>query len=114
MNYTFHRGPAGPETNVPHVITRHSPTGFEWGYGGSGPADLALNLTIDVIKKMGRKYQQEGRKIGAGDAAGQIYQDVKWSFIAHLPHKRGTIEYETIAEFVAARLQALSITWEPK
>jgi hypothetical protein len=22
----------------------HSPTGYEWGYGGSGPADLALNI----------------------------------------------------------------------
>jgi hypothetical protein len=27
----------------------HSPTGFEWGYGGSGPADLALALAADVI-----------------------------------------------------------------
>ena len=24
----------------------HSPTGFEWGYGGSGPADLALNILL--------------------------------------------------------------------
>ena len=24
----------------------HSPIGFEWGYGGSGPADLALNILL--------------------------------------------------------------------
>ncbi len=24
----------------------HSPSGFEWGYGGSGPADLALNILL--------------------------------------------------------------------
>jgi hypothetical protein len=33
-------------TNVPHVWKYHSPTGFEIGYGGSGPADLALNALI--------------------------------------------------------------------
>jgi hypothetical protein len=31
-----------------HVV-RHSPTGFEWGYGGSGPADLARCLLLDVL-----------------------------------------------------------------
>ena len=34
----------GVFTNVPHIVTHHSPTGFEFGYGGSGPADLALNV----------------------------------------------------------------------
>ena len=28
---------------------QHSPDGFEWGYAGSGPADLALALCIDVL-----------------------------------------------------------------
>lgn len=30
-------------------VRRHSPGGFEWGYGGSGPADLARSLLIDVL-----------------------------------------------------------------
>ncbi len=30
-------------------IVRHSPTGFNWGYGGSGPADLALSILTDVF-----------------------------------------------------------------
>ena len=29
-------------------IWNHSPTGFNWGYGGSGPAQLALALLYDV------------------------------------------------------------------
>jgi hypothetical protein len=29
-------------------IVYHSPTGFEWGYAGSGPADLALNILADA------------------------------------------------------------------
>lgn len=31
-----------------HRIVYHSPTGFEWGYAGSGPADLALNILADA------------------------------------------------------------------
>lgn len=30
-------------------IANHSPDGFEWGYGGSGPAQLALALCIDAL-----------------------------------------------------------------
>ena len=30
-------------------IMRHSPDGFQWGYGGSGPADLALSILCDCI-----------------------------------------------------------------
>src|SRR5262249_40617485 len=30
-------------------IRNHSPTGFEWGYGGSGPAQLALAIIADHI-----------------------------------------------------------------
>ncbi len=30
-------------------IRNHSPSGFEWGYGGSGPAQLALALLADHI-----------------------------------------------------------------
>ena len=42
--------------NVPHVIVRHSPTGFEWGYGGSGPAELALNILSAIV---GRETAEE-------------------------------------------------------
>jgi len=29
---------------MPQYVVQHSPDGYEWGYGGSGPADLALNV----------------------------------------------------------------------
>ena len=29
------------------VLYNHSPDGFQWGYGGSGPAQLALALLLD-------------------------------------------------------------------
>jgi hypothetical protein len=36
-----------------HVV-RHSPDGLEWGYGGSGPADLALSILCDHLGLHGR------------------------------------------------------------
>ena len=32
-------------------IERHSPDGFNWGYGGSGPADTALSILTDCVGK---------------------------------------------------------------
>ena len=34
--------------DLPHLV-RHSPTGFEWGYAGSGPAELARCILLDVL-----------------------------------------------------------------
>lgn len=45
----------------------HSPTGFNWGYGGSGPADLARSILWDLI--------------GIEPFPG-LYQEFKWEFVA--------------------------------
>lgn len=37
---------------VPHIV-RHSPTGVNWGYGGSGPADAARSLILDALGDQG-------------------------------------------------------------
>lgn len=50
-------------------IINHSPDGFNWGYGGSGPAQLALALMLLVLPK---------------EKAIQHYQDFKWEVIAAL------------------------------
>ena len=31
-----------------HDLRNHSPDGFQWGYGGSGPAQLALAILADA------------------------------------------------------------------
>jgi len=68
--------------NVPHAIVKHSPTGFAWGYGGSGPADLALNILYAVT--------------GSRELAMQHYQQFKWDFIAPMPKQGGTIRRDDI------------------
>lgn len=35
-------------TSKLHHDVRHSPDGFSWGYGGSGPAELARCLLLDA------------------------------------------------------------------
>jgi hypothetical protein len=52
-------------------LVNHSPTGFEWGYGGSGPAQLALAILADYLKDDVR--------------AVQLHQSFKWACIARLP-----------------------------
>jgi hypothetical protein len=39
------------EQNTLKHSVRHSPGGFQWGYEGSGPADLALSILTDFQKR---------------------------------------------------------------
>ena len=56
-----------------HDLRNHSPTGFEWGYAGSGPAQLALALAADVL--------------GDDERAQDVYQRLKFKLIGGLPHE---------------------------
>ena len=49
-------------------LYNHSPDGFQFGYGGSGPAQLALALLLDVtsLPRVAMAY----------------HQDFKWEFVA--------------------------------
>lgn len=49
-------------------MRNHSPDGFNWGYGGSGPAQLALAIMLGCPLPFGFNYQQ-----------------FKWDHIATLP-----------------------------
>ena len=41
-------------------VWNHSPGGFNWGYGGSGPAQLALAILLDVTgdKDLASRHHQ--------------------------------------------------------
>jgi hypothetical protein len=59
-----------------HLNVRgHSETGFEWGYGGSGPAQVALAILCDHF--------------GEETLARRHYMAFKWEVVAQLP-RRGT------------------------
>ena len=48
-------------------IISHSPSGFNWGYGGSGPAQTAFGILNEILPP---------------HQAISLHQDFKWEFIA--------------------------------
>lgn len=52
-------------------LRNHSPKGFEWGFGGSGPSQLALALCAHAL--------------GDGERALRVYQHFKWQHVAKFP-----------------------------
>jgi len=42
--------PSGIHRPLPHLV-RHSPGGFNWGYDGNGPRDLARSLITDALSQ---------------------------------------------------------------
>jgi hypothetical protein len=74
-------------TNVPHLVVHHSPSGFEFGYAGSGPADLALNVCQWYLESIG--YKGEKTQCFDGNCwslAWVLHQEFKRVFIANAPH----------------------------
>lgn len=55
----------------------HSPTGFEWGYGGSGPAQLALAICTELV---GWERAQHVYMLFKDRVISQIYKD-SWLMI---------------------------------
>jgi hypothetical protein len=65
-------------------LHNHSPTGFDWGYNGSGPAQLALAILADHLND--------------DQQALNLYQRFKWAVIAGLPHRRWLLTSREIDE----------------
>lgn len=75
-------------------IENHSPTGFEWGYAGSGPAQLALAILLDYFEFT--KTFEPKRK------AQTLHQDFKFAFVAQFPKARWTLTGEKIDDWLRA------------
>jgi Family of unknown function (DUF6166) len=69
-------------------LANHSPTRFEWGYGGSGPAQLALALLTDCLKD--------------NELALRFYQSFKLRMTSVLPHSSWTLSEVQVGAAVAA------------
>mgnify|MGYP007071681871 CR=1 FL=1 len=89
-----------PVANVPWVATYHSPDGFEWGYRGSGPADLALNVLCALLPQV--------EMIGIGCparvpfAAMEFHQRFKEEVIANMPKAGGWVKLEALDNWLGA------------
>lgn len=96
--------------NIYQVFKHHSPTGMNWGYGGSGPADFCLNIialfTMTGENSEPREVQLwDGHKITR--TTWNLYQAFKRSSLfGGLPHEGGTIKGEAIRQWVNEEIAA--------
>lgn len=80
------------ETHEAHPLpaglqyVNHSPTGFEWGYLGSGPAQLAFAILLDHF--------------GDLDQARVFYQAFKFDVIGGLSQDHWELTTEEVAEIL--------------
>lgn len=84
----------GPDRLFPWMsqqVRNHSPAGFAWGYGGSGPAQLALAILINTgLHK---------------DVASGLYQQFKWDHVAHWPQEgEWQLDATELLEWIETRL----------
>ena len=70
----------------------HSPDGFAWGYGGSGPAQLALALAADVL--------------GDDQRAVRIHQQLKFELVARWPQDHSWQIGEQAVRGIIVQLEA--------
>lgn len=83
---------------LPRVM-HHSPTGFEWGYGGSGPADLALSILNDHFAN-----DPQTVKIFRGhcaERAWRLHQTFKFQMLIELPYDRWKMTTDQIDAWLA-------------
>lgn len=69
-------------------LRNHSPTGFEWHYMGSGPAQLALAILADCL--------------GDDAKALELHEDFKDQVVAGLPLRAWQLHEEEVLEAVGA------------
>lgn len=76
-----------PVANVEQREALHSPDGFEWGYEGSGPADLAFNVLLRFTHR---------------EEAYTLHQEFKRRFLAQAPVHGCVIRESEIRAFIQA------------
>lgn len=73
------------------AIRNHSPDGFQWGYCGSGPAQLALALLLDATG-------------GNKECAADLYQDYKRGIVSNWDQREWVTTRAEILKWIADEL----------
>ena len=79
-----------PIVNIEQSEMCHSPDGFEWGYAGSGPAELALNILLRFTSRKDAYY---------------FHQEFKQDFIVDMSDEGGIIEGNKIKEWLGYKIR---------
>jgi len=101
---TCWRAPDGTaRSSIPQRHVHYAPMGFDWGFGGSGPADLALNVLarfLPLTPDATGVALRDGSSVS--EAAWALHQQFKYDLIATLPRAGGSISAETIRGWITA------------
>jgi hypothetical protein len=99
---TCWRAPDGTaNSSIPRRHVHYAPTGFDWGFGGSGAADLALNVLapfLPLAPEATGVALRDGSTVS--EAAWALHQEFKYDLIATLPRSGGHITAETIRTWI--------------
>lgn len=76
-------------------LVNHSPSGFEWGYGGSGPSQLAFCILYEYYIMEKKMHFEDALPL-----AKQYYQQFKWAFISGIKEDRFVITGDQIERFL--------------
>lgn len=76
------------QLDLRHDLRNHSPAGANWGYGGSGPAQLPLGLCADVL--------------GDDDHAQRVYQTFKRRVVSAIEGDEWVLAEQKIRVVIAS------------
>ena len=83
---------------IHHV--HHSPDGFEWGYAGSGPADLAIAILADAAPDLFNDDEEPPIR-------SHFYQQFKHDVVSRLPREGWLIDRAGVLAWVQAATAGL-------
>jgi hypothetical protein len=96
------------------LVTYHSPDGIEWGYPGSGPADLALSILADYFQEEKEQVLAALKSLWAPRSkAAALHEDFKAQFLAQEQRDEWRIRADVIEVWLhtpslRARLERLA------
>ncbi len=100
--------PAGPSWRLLSHCNLHSPTGFEVGYAGSGPADTAASILADYFEEDARFVERvwRGRFNGRPSVAIKLHEFFKFELITRIQLEPGevhTLEESSITAWLTEK-----------
>jgi len=79
-------------------VYNHSPDGFNWGYSGSGPAQLALAILLYFTR-------------GDAQLSVRYHQDFKFDKIAGLPQDDFRMSVEEVQDWISEHIYGEEEAW---
>ncbi len=113
---TCWRAPDGTAlSSLPQRHVHYAPMGIDWGFGGSGPADLALNVLarfLPLAPDATGVALRDGSSVS--EAAWVLHQECKYDLIATLPRAGGHLPAATIRAWISTHpIVAADPLWSP-